>query len=39
MSPTRAELGELAGRAYAYGIHTRLDTDGAPQRLRDEVIP
>ena len=38
MSAARAELAELAGREYAYGFSTDLDTDFAPRGLSEEVI-
>ena len=38
MSAARAELAELAGREYAYGFSTDLDTDFAPKGLSEEVI-
>ena len=38
MSTARAELAELAGREYAYGFSTDLDTDFAPRGLSEEVI-
>ena len=38
MSAARAELAELAGREYAYGFTTDLDTDFAPRGLSEEVI-
>ena len=44
MSVARAELAELAGREYAYGFTTDLDTDFAPKKKAalssiDEVDP
>jgi Fe-S cluster assembly protein SufB len=38
VSAARAELAELAGREYAYGFSTDLDTDFAPRGLSEEVI-
>jgi Fe-S cluster assembly protein SufB len=38
MSTARAEVAELAGREYAYGFSTDLDTDFAPRGLSEEVI-
>ncbi len=38
MSTARAELAELAGREYAYGFSTDVDTDFAPRGLSEEVI-
>ena len=38
MSTARAELAELAGREYAYGFSTDLDTDFAPRGLSEDVI-
>jgi Fe-S cluster assembly protein SufB len=38
VSTARAELAELAGREYAYGFSTDLDTDFAPRGLSEEVI-
>ena len=38
MSSARAELAELAGREYAYGFSTALDTDFAPRGISEEVI-
>jgi len=38
MSAARAELAELAGREYAYGFSTDLDTDFAPRGLSEDVI-
>jgi Fe-S cluster assembly protein SufB len=38
MSTVQAELAELAGREYAYGFSTELDTDFAPRGLSEDVI-
>ena len=38
MSAARAELADLAGREYAYGFSTDLDTDFAPRGLSEDVI-
>jgi len=38
VSAARTELANLAGREYAYGFSTDLDTDLAPRGLSEEVI-
>ncbi|EQD69722.1 cysteine desulfurase activator complex subunit SufB, partial [mine drainage metagenome] len=38
MSATRSDLAELAGREYAYGFVTDIETDLAPKGLSEEVI-
>jgi len=38
VSAARTELANLAGREYAYGFSTDLDTDFAPRDLSEEVI-